>query len=526
MSFLEFECGCKIPVVDGVPQIDYYALDLNCPLAWKIYQDGYTQSIFQLESYLGKNWSKKLKPESIEDAAALISIIRPGTLQSQDSNGVSLTKVFCDRKNSNWQPTSSVIDQLLKSTYGVNIYQETSMRIAKELAGFDGPQQMRLIKGIGKKKADVIFGLRKEFITGCKTVGKITEEEANSVFDNIENSARYAFNLSHAVGYAVTGYWTAWVKAHLPKHYICSWLRNAKNEQKPLEEIRAVVSEARRLGIAVLPPSLKNLPTTNFFIKRNCVHFGLDSIKGCGEKGVSKLTAMTDVNFEDCSWLDFLVLLSPLVNKTQVINMIRSGCFDYSDIDRSQCEYEYTQFILLSKKEVETAKAFYQKELPLSINQIVRHLIEGATAKRKLVLQSILNSLLSPAYSLKDSRENIIAHEKELMGINISCSAMDKASIPEAKNQCAEVEHMNTNSLAILVGEITECREIKIKNGKMAGQDMATLQLVDESGSCDCVIFPKELSFYEGGVYDGNVIMVRGKKNNRGGIIIEKVYEV
>jgi DNA polymerase III alpha subunit len=235
---------------------------------------------------------------------------------------------------------------------------------------------------------------------------------------------------------------------------------------------------------------------------------------------------MTDVNFEDCSWLDFLVLLSPLVNKTQVINMIRSGCFDYSDIDRSQCEYEYSQFILLSKKEVETAKAFYQKELPLSINQIVRHLIEGATTKRKLVLQSILNSLLSPAYSLKDSRENIIAHEKELMGINISCSAMDKASIPEAKNQCAEVEHMNTNSLAILVGEITECREIKIKNGKMAGQNMATLQLVDESGSCDCVIFPKELSFYEGGVYDGNVIMVRGKKNNRGGIIIEKVYEV
>ena len=792
MSFLEFDCGCKIPIVDGVPKIDYYSLDLTCPKAWKIYQDGYTQSIFQLESYLGKTWSKKLKPNNIPDAAALISIIRPGCvssnspimvnagrlktngglyyktitmeklyknkrfykeiaslneengviynnkmldvfptgkkecfkikvrryrkntaqsyvgsnqyplectadhkiltpsgwvelkdlqigdriasrkftapkkrrsdtianrhvvgardknidgtryfqeicyknyyekccccgwnkanldvnhidgnrhtnnntenlcfmcpnchreytlglitksqlqvcqnnmklpsyenvdwltyegcesvgvketydismsspshnfiagniivhncLQSEDSNGISLTKVYCDRKNSKWITPADPLNQLLEKTFGINIYQETSMELAKELAGFDGSQQMRLIKGIGKKKADIIFGLRKEFIEGCKKVNKVTEDEANKIFDNIEESARYSFNRSHAVAYAVTGYWTAWAKAHLPKHYICAWLRNAKNEQKPLEEIRAVVSEARRLNIPILPPSIRNLPTTNFFIKGHCVHFGLDSIKGCGQKGVSKLTQL-GIDFEAISWMDFLITLSPLINKTQVINMIRSGCFDYTDIDRSKCEYEYNQLILLSKPELATAQQIYGRDTPFELTALIESTIkEGkSSTKRKEVLASIVESLKNPSSSLKDSRDNIIAHEKELMGINISCSAIDKASIPDARDNCSDVENAKNNSTLILVGEITECREIKIKNGKMAGESMVTLQLVDESGSCDCVIFPKELSFYEGGIYDGNVIMAKGKKNNRGGVIIEKVYEV
>lgn len=790
MSVLKFNCGCEIPIVDGFPQIDYYKLNLDCPETWKIYQDGHTQSVFQLESYLGKNWSRKLKPKSINDAAALVSIIRPGTGEAVDENGTSLTKVFCDRANNNWQPKNDKLEQLLKDTYGINIYQESSMEICRELAGFNGAQQNRLIKGVGKKLADVVFGLQKEFVNGCKVVGKVNEDEANKIFENLKASARYSFNRcalgteklkrpsfnnnkfeptiedlynittnreyaiktghyqlwkknrllgcfgyslsvckdgrirknkitniqpagirqcyiiktesgktcevtdnhkfptpfgdkqlkdlkigdelyvcgkyeinkkiynfsqfnntqiktmrkngggkiphgnfqewsknikilkqknvcsicnispnrleihhkdgnrsnnsisnleplcvschkkeeyssgrvrrgekgyprltekiesitlgstgmtyditmdapnhnyvfksdiiscnSHAVGYAVTGYWTAWVKAHLPYHYICAWLRNAKNEQKPLEEIRAVISEARRLGVPVLPPSIKNLPTTNFFIKNKAVHFGIDSIKGCGAKGVNKLTAM-DINFEDCSWLDFLIMYSHLINKTQIISMIRSGCFDYSDIDRSICEYEYNQWALLTKKEQARLREIYEKDLPLTFSKLLGTYLPEATSKRKLVIESILNSLNSPASSLKDSRDNIIAHEKELMGINISCSAVAKSTIPDARDKCCDVEDANNNQEFILVGEITENREIKIKNGKMAGEIMTSFQLVDESGQCSCVIFPKELSLYEGAVYDGNVIMIKGKKGNRGGIITEKVYEV
>lgn len=525
MSILKLPCGCELKIVDGKPQIDYYNLKLDCPLAWKVYQDGYTQSIFQLESYLGKNWSKKLKPSSINDAAALISIIRPGVLQSFDDRGRNLTSVFCERKNDGWEPSDSVLDNLLKDTYGINIYQETSMQLAKEVAGFDGPQQMRLIKGIGKKKADIILGLRKEFIDGCKTVGKVNEEEANLIFDNIEASARYAFNRSHAVGYAETGYWTAWVKSHFPTIYICSWLRNAKNEQKPLEEIRAVISEARRLNIKVKPPSIRNLPATKFFIKKNEVYFGLDSIKGCGEKAIKKLEE-SGINFEDLSWLDFLVLYSNLLNKTQIINMIRTGCFDYTNIERSACEYEYNQFNNLSITEKKKAAEIYEKELPLTLINLIVSLIPTATSRRKLQLEAIRLSLLNPSSSLKDSKENIIAHEKELMGINISCSAIDKATMPTCVDKTIDVDSAEPNTEFILVGEIGECREIKIKKGNMVGQIMLTMQLTDEYGSCDCVMFPREYSYYEGATYDSNVILIKGKKSNRGGIIVEKVYEI
>ena len=286
-----------------------------------------------------------------------------------------------------------------------------------------------------------------------------------------------------------------------------------------------MVSEARRLGVPVLPPSIKNLPATNFFIKKDAVHFGLDSIKGCGEKGVKKLTELS-VNFEDCSWLDFLIMYSHNVNKTQVINMVRSGCFDFLNIDRSICEYEYNQWSLLTSREQANFRVTYEKELPLTLVDLLKTVKESATDKRKLVIESIINSLLKPSSSLQDSRENIISHEKELLGINITCSSIAKATIPDTKDNCGDVDAGGSNQLFVLIGEITEYRTIKIKNGKMSGQLMASLQLVDESGQCDCVIFPKELDLYEGAIYDGNVIMIKGKKSNRGGIIIEKVFEV
>lgn len=453
------------------------------------------------------------------------NIIVHNCLQSVDDNNNSYTSIFCNRKNNSWVPSeSNVLDKLLEKTYGINIFQETSMLICRDIAGFDGAQQMRLIKGIGKKKADVLMGLRKEFLDGCSKIGKVSKEEAIKIFDNIEASSRYSFNKAHAVGYAITGYWTAWVKAHLPHHYICAWLRNAKKEQKPLEEIRAMISESRRLGIDVLPPSITNLPATNFFIADNNVYFGIDSIKGCGQKGVEKLVNL-NADFTNCTWLEFLVNYSDCVNKTQFVNMIRTGCFDCLDSPRTLCEFEYDQWALLTSKEKEKAKELFNEDTPFTLDKLMDKLISKVSAKRKVIIQSIIDSLLNPPSSLMDSIDNIVKHEKELMGINVSCSKISKATIPDARHTCGEVDKLNSKVI-ILVGEISECREIKIKNGKMAGQLMASFVIADDTGQCDCVIFPKELDFYQGAVYDGNIIMIEGSKSNRGGIIINKLYEV
>lgn len=787
---VHFDCGCEINVIDGNLKVEFEKLRFDCPKTWEVYKDGQTQSIFQLEKYLGKKYSKKLKPSSIPDAAALISIIRPGTLQAQNENGISLTDVYCSRKNNDWESSDSILDILLKDTYGINIYQESSMSIARDVAGFDGVQQMKLIKGIGKKKAEILFALRKEFIEGCLKVNKITEEEANSIFDNIEASARYAFNKcilgtqrlrkvsnndkefhptveelykittdinyakntghlslykkhklkkcfgfalskcqdgrirknkivniqpagirqcyivttqsgktcevtdnhkfptpngdrqlkdlrvgdelyvcgeyektnkkygwsnynnsqirflrkngkgkvphgnfktfakhakklksknicascgstpqrleihhingdrtnnsmqnlkplcvschkkeeyasgrtrrgekgypvltekiisielgsigmtydiemeapnhnyvlstnilslnSHAASYAVTGYWTAWVKAHLPHHYICAWLRNAKNEQKPLEEIRAMISESRRLDIEVLPPSITNLPATNFFIKNKKIFFGIESIKGCGEKGLQKLMSQ-NIDFSSLSWLDFLVLYSHLANKTQIKHMIRCGCFDFTGESRVECEFQYNQWCLLNKTDVSKAIAIYEEKTPYTLIDLLELLVEKVTTKRAETIRAILQTLRNPPISLHDTIDNIVDHEKELMGINVSCSKIQKSSVPETSDTCADVEKGLKKSY-LVVGEISEFREIKIKNGKMAGQIMASFILEDDSGQCDCVVFPKELNLYQGGLYDGNIILAEGPPSNRSnGIIINKIFEV
>jgi len=533
-EFYKFPCGCQIPIVGGVPKINFKKLNLNCQKTWQVYKEGQTRSIFQLESFLGKRWSKILKPNCIPDAAALISIIRPGVLETKDEKGTSLTQVFCDRKNGKWinTQTDSILDILLSSTYGINIYQETSMLIAKEVAGFDGAQSMKLIKSIGKKNAELLFSLRKEFINGCLSVGKVRESEANILFDNIEASARYAFNKAHAVGYAETGYWTAWVKAHLPYHYICAWLRNANSEPKPLEEIKAVISEAIRLKIKVAPPSINNIPNTNFFIKNKVVYFGLDSIKGCGEKTVQKLVESLDGPPD--SWVDFLVMHNKVLNKKELINMIRTGAFDYLGESRGDLENQYNQFCLLKPSEKKLCKDLHEKNIYMSVADVISALVDfekensgkSVTAKKADRISELNFIIDSCRKKYSDPKSNIIAHERELLGINVSCSNIERSSIPDGIHKSKSVNGAAVNSELMLVGEISDYREITIKNGKNAGQLMATFNLSDEVGQVECVVYSKELDFYQGAIYDGNIIMIKCKKSSRGGVIISKIFEV
>ena len=523
-DFYKFPCGCKIPIVDGHPKINFKNLNLNCQKTWQIYKDGQTRSIFQLESFLGKRWSKVLKPNCIADAAALISIIRPGVLETKDENGVSLTQVFCDRKNANWgeTQTDSILDILLSSTYGINIYQETSMLIAKEVAGFDGVQSMKLIKSIGKKNAELLFSLRKEFIDGCISVKKVDEHESNILFDNIEASARYAFNQAHAFGYAETGYWTAWVKAHLPYHYICAWLRNAKTEPKPLEEIKAVISEAIRLKIKVAPPSINNIPHTNFFIKNKVVYFGLDSIKGCGQKTVEKL--INSIGGPPDSWVDFLIIHNKSLNKKELISMIRTGAFDYLGESRGNLENQYNQFSLLKPSEKKRCKILHEDYVYTTIADAIEALAaEHKNSQRATELRFIVESCKKECI---DTKSNIIAHERELLGINVSCSNVERSAVPDGIHKAKSVNGRAVNDELMLVGEISDYREITIKNGKNAGQIMATFSLSDETGQVECVAYSKELDYYQGAIYDGNIIMIKCKKSSRGGVIISKIFEV
>lgn len=166
------------------------------PEVWDLICEGRTKGVFQLESNLGKHWAKEVQPRNIKELAALISLIRPGTLLAKDSNGKSMTKVYADRKKG-LEPVDYPDDSLepiLGETYGVLVYQEQSMKIAQQLAGFSLKDADDLRKAIGKKKADLMEEMKKTFMDGAERVGIIKKEVAGEIFSWIEKSNRYAFN--------------------------------------------------------------------------------------------------------------------------------------------------------------------------------------------------------------------------------------------------------------------------------------------------------------------------------------------
>jgi hypothetical protein len=190
-DFLGVDILNKIAAVMGT---DIINVPLDDGPTWDMIGEGRTKGCFQIESHLGRGWAKELKPNNIHEAAALISVIRPGTLLAQSEDGRSMTKVFCDRKNG-LEPLSPD-DPLtgINDTFNVIIYQETIMQIAKDLAGFNSADAIRLMKSVGKKDAKLLFSLEDGFLKGCSKVNRVSQEQAIHIFNQIKKSARYCFN--------------------------------------------------------------------------------------------------------------------------------------------------------------------------------------------------------------------------------------------------------------------------------------------------------------------------------------------
>jgi len=201
-DFYKFDCGCKWPILEPSKnsKMPKLKIDLHnlpyCDLAWKIFANGDTKGVFQLESHLGKQWAKKLKPKNMEHLAALGALLRPGCLNSLDENNISMTEHYCKRVNGMESVPSyhPAIDKILASTYGALVFQEQAMEIAQVAAGFNLQEADILRKAIGKKNTQEMANCKKMFIDGAKRVEVVSEQQAEELFGWIEASQRYSFN--------------------------------------------------------------------------------------------------------------------------------------------------------------------------------------------------------------------------------------------------------------------------------------------------------------------------------------------
>ena len=276
----EYACGCLFDLEDNhiVYNPDIEQLPLQCPAAWDLICAGNTKGVFQLESQLGRSMAERVKPRSIEELSDLIAIIRPGCMEAI-VDGKSLTQHYIDRKHG-IDPIEYFHDALkpiLSSTYGILVYQEQALLIARDIGGFNLQEADILRKAIGKKKVKLMTELRSQFITKATTKGTVTTEQAKEIFGWIEKSQRYSFNKSHSVSYAYNSYLTAYTKAHFPHEFFTSYLKNSIGKPDAYAEIEELVNNARVMDIDVKPPNIQKMNKHFTLIAKNPT-FGLTEI--------------------------------------------------------------------------------------------------------------------------------------------------------------------------------------------------------------------------------------------------------
>lgn len=318
--------------------------DLDDRLTYELLGRGETVGLFQLESPGMRDLCKRTRPEKLEHIIALIALYRPGPMD--------LIPKYVARKNG-IEPVEyehQLLEPFCKDTYGILIYQEQVMQAAQALAGYTLAQADILRRAMGKKMPDEMAALRGSFIQGCVKYAGIPPKRAERIFEILEKFAGYGFNKSHAAGYAYLSYITAFIKANYPVEFIAASLTS---ELGDFDKLAKFVSEARRMGIGILPPDI-NMSQAQFAIENNQVRYGLAGLKNIGIAAAQTIVSERNEHGRYQSLSDFLIRIRGKVNRKAIESLIKAGAFDRFDINRKR---------LLTGLETEMAKAASERLL-------------------------------------------------------------------------------------------------------------------------------------------------------------------
>lgn len=544
-----FPCGCEFPLLEEttpegvVPfvDIDIETVRDDCPATWALLGRGLTKGVFQLESSLGRTWTKKLRPDNMEHIAALGAILRPGALKAFDQDGVSATQHYCLRKNGEEEVKGyhPAIDPILATTNYVLVYQEQAMAIAQAVAGFSLQDADVLRKAIGKKLPEVMAKCKTMFIEGAKKAAILSEAQAEEVFGWIEKSQRYSFNKSHSVCYGVTGYQSAYIKAHNPVAFFTAWLLHAKGKSNGLEEINELVSEAKLFDISVEVPDLR-FPETHFSTDRKVIRFGFGDIKGIGDAQIIKVRDALAAGREalgkpvgDWSWLEFLVHVSDLMSASVVSRLIQVGALRYMKVGRQDMLHQYTHWTSVTKPEKAWVRAEYkgcEATLPEILRSLGRPKKEGGGCSNKnrvAIVRSLADLIENPPTAIADTPHWVAWTEEQLLGTSITCSKIDACDISAVNTSCKEFLAGKTGYL--MFGAVVKLvREVRTKKGKSAGKHMAFMSLDD--GSCclgDVVCFPDVWQEAKSMLFEGNTVILHGERDQKSEsqLVVKKVWQ-
>ena len=320
--------GQRLLAERGV-EVDFAALPWDDPAVYELLQRGDTVGVFQLESEGMRRTLAGVRPTGFGDIVALVSLYRPGPMDN--------IPLFGDRKNGR-VPLAyphPMLEEVLKETYGIFVYQEQVMQAAQVLAGYSLGEADLLRRAMGKKIQSEMDAQRARFIDGCGANG-IGPSKANELFDLIDKFAGYGFNKSHAAGYALIAYQTAWLKAHHPAEFFAA---SMSFDMAQTDKLALFAEDVRRAGIELLPPDI-NASRADFAVEEGAnglgVRYALGALKGVGEKAMEALVEEREASGPFQSLDDFAERIDPrLLNRRQIESLAAAGAFDNLAGDRA-----------------------------------------------------------------------------------------------------------------------------------------------------------------------------------------------
>lgn len=473
--------------------IDIDRFEYDDPKVYKTIADGYTSGIFQLESAGMTNFMKELAPENLEEIIAGISLFRPGPME-QIPRYLEYKKAPETAKYHH-----PLLKPILDVTYGCMVYQEQVMKIVQDLGGYSlgGADLVRRI--MSKKKRKQMEEEREKFIKGA-IEKDVPPQTANIIFEEMMDFASYAFNKSHAAGYAVIAYQTAYLKTYYPIEFMAATLNSFMGST---DRISGYIMECKRLGISVLAPAV-NHSGKNFAVDNKNIRFGLAAIKNVGHRAAEAIKEERLLNGRYTSFIDFCKrLASGAVNKKCVESLIKCGAFDEFDANRRQLIASFETILESIAKEK-------------------KNNIEGQVTLFEAGSQDS-NTFTYTFPDIEDfDKQRLLNMEKELLGIYVSGNPLDefediilnKATFFSSQKIIDE----NTNQNLFYDGKGVTCagliRQISKKVTKNNNM-MAFVELEDIYGSLELVVFPKILDKYSSMVIDDSKILVKGKLSLR-----------
>ncbi|MBI2798221.1 DNA polymerase III subunit alpha [Candidatus Saccharibacteria bacterium] len=469
-------------------EIDVTEIPVDDPKTFELLSSGDTTGVFQLESAGMKRYLKELKPTVFEDIIAMVALYRPGPMQWIDD--------FINRKHNPElvQFDHPKMENALSNTYGVIVYQEQVMQLAKDLSGFTGGQADTLRKGIGKKIPEVLAKMKKDFIEGAIKTSNVDRQFVEKLWRSLEDFAAYCFNKCHSACYALIAVQTAWLKAHYPVAFMAALLTS---DHENLDRIAIEVAECRKMGIEVLPPDV-NESFSEFAVvpESENIRFGLGAVKNVGLGPVEKILEARSKDGKFKSLEDFCQRVdATVINKKVMESLIKCGAFD-SMGDRDTMLHNVDKIITYAARAQKNALS----------GQID---IFGALNMHEEVPPLHLDTPTEKA----DSRQHLM-WERELLGLYLSSHPLDdyKNYLLTKTASMAEFTKNDDGKVVTVGGIITSLRKIFTRNN----DPMAFLQLETLAGDVEVIVFPRTFEKAQALLVPDNVVEITGKINARG----------